>query len=157
MQRSIDRSMSLILSANNSGRSLNWSAQRVHLSLSLLLQNQRYASPTLKCKLTVGKQVGVGMTEPLFLVAADLQVVKVTVAVDRRFAEALRPGDSISFTADLAPSHLFPGKVTEISLASLSTDGTEKYDLVISAANPSALLRPGMSTTIRITLAGAAS
>jgi hypothetical protein len=52
VQWSIDRSMTLILSAENLGRSLNWNAQSVHLSLSLLFENQRHAGPTMKCKWT---------------------------------------------------------------------------------------------------------
>ncbi len=141
--------------ANAEGAKAALSAAEINLSHTAIVSP--IAGTVIVRSAEVGKQVGVGMIESLFLVAADLQIVKVTVAVDRRVAEALKPGDCISFTTDLAPSHLFQGKVTQISLASQSTDGAEKYDLVISAANPSSLLRPGISTPILITLAGAAS
>lgn len=104
-----------------------------------------------------GKKVDTARLEPLFLVAADIQVVKITMAVERRVADELKTGDEVSFSLDFAPGHLFQGKVTQISLEPPSTDGVEKCELVLTSSNHGFLLKPGMSTNIRMTLGGAPS
>ena len=100
----------------------------------------------------VAKEVTIGKTEPLFIVVADLGVVIITVRVDQGVADGVRPGDNVSFRVELLPDHSFHGVVTQISLAPRTIDGAANYDLVITASNPDFLLRPDMSTTIRITL-----
>jgi heavy metal translocating P-type ATPase/RND family efflux transporter MFP subunit len=100
----------------------------------------------------VGKEVIIGKTEPLFVLAADLSVVKITLRVDEGVADAVRPGDKVSFSVDVLPDRSFHGEVAQISQAPRTIDGSANYDLVITASNPDFLLEPDMSTTIRMAI-----
>ena len=102
----------------------------------------------------VGQAVIAGRTEPLFRVAADPRIVKINVTVDARVANALRVGDVVSFSLEPERDHPFVGKVTQISLSPKPTKPTANYDIVITVANPDLRLKPGMSTTIRMTPGG---
>lgn len=99
-----------------------------------------------------GKKVDATTAGPLFLVTADPNFVKITVAADKGVTEALRLGEPVSFTADVAPGHMFGGEVTQISLAPHSREGAEKYDVVLTVSNPDFLLKPGSSMQIRLML-----
>ena len=103
----------------------------------------------------VGQAVIAGRREPLFRVAADPRIVKINVTVDARVANALRVGDVVSISLEPERDHPFEGEVTQISLSPKPTKPTANYDIVITAANPDLRLKPGMSTTIRITPSGA--
>jgi heavy metal translocating P-type ATPase/RND family efflux transporter MFP subunit len=109
----------------------------------------------------IARNAEVGMTvstgQPLFVVDPDVDVVRIALTVDRRVAETLKPGDPVSFTADLAPGHVFQGKVTQVAVASNSGGGVEKYDLVLTAANDDFLLKPGVSIEIQMMQGGAPS
>jgi RND family efflux transporter MFP subunit len=96
-----------------------------------------------------GKNVDATTAEPLFLVTADPNFVKITVSADKGVAEAMKLGEPVSFTADVAPGHMFGGEVTQISLAPHSREGAEKYDVVLTVSNPDFLLKPGSSMQIR--------
>ena len=100
----------------------------------------------------VGREVIIGKTEPLFVLAADLSVVKITLRVDEEVADAVRPGDKVSFSVDVLPDRLFHGEVAQISQAPRTIDGGANYDVVITASNPDFLLEPDMSTTIRMAI-----
>ena len=65
----------------------------------------------------MGREVIIGKTEPLFVLAADLSVVKITLRVDEEVADAVRPGDKVSFSVDMLPDRSFHGEVAQISQA----------------------------------------
>jgi RND family efflux transporter MFP subunit len=100
----------------------------------------------------VGKEVTIGKAEPLFIVVPDLGVVIITVRVDQKLADGIRPGDDVSFRLELLPDHSFQGVVTQISLAPRIIDGAANYDLIISAPNPDLLLKPGVLSTVEMTI-----
>ena len=102
----------------------------------------------------VGQAVIAGRSEPLFRVAADPRIVKINVTVDAQVANALQVGDVVSISLEPERDHPLQGKITQISLSPKPTEPTAYYDIVITAANPDLRLKPGMSTTIRITPGG---
>lgn len=98
-----------------------------------------------------GKEVK-GVSEPLFTVAADHSTVKIIVSVAEIVIDAVRPGDKVSFSLDLVSNRSFQGTVTQLALSRETIDGAPKYDLVITALSPDISLKPGMSSTIRMTI-----
>ncbi|MGA9824242.1 MAG: efflux RND transporter periplasmic adaptor subunit [Methylocystis sp.] len=100
----------------------------------------------------VAKEVTIGKAEPLFIVVPDLGVVIIAVRVDQGLADGIRPGDNVSFRLELLPDHSFQGVVTQISLAPRIIDGAANYDLIISAPNPDLLLKPGVWSTVEMTI-----
>jgi heavy metal translocating P-type ATPase/RND family efflux transporter MFP subunit len=100
----------------------------------------------------VAREVTIGKAEPLFIVVPDLGVVIITVRVDQGLAHGIRPGDNVSFRLELLPDHSFQGVVTQISLAPRIIDGAANYDLIISAPNPDLLLKPGVLSTVEMTI-----
>jgi HlyD family secretion protein len=92
----------------------------------------------------IGKEAGIRGSEPLFIIA-ETATVQITLRVAQWVAQGLRPGKKNSLSAGVLPGHLFQGEITQIARRPRAADGTENYDVVILAANPDGLLKPGMS------------
>ena len=89
-------------------------------------------------------------TAPLFLVAADLTVVRVDANVSKNDIGEVKLGDKATFTVGSFPSRPFHGTVTQIGLSPQTIQNVVTYDVVITASNPDLLLEPGMTTTATI-------
>lgn len=101
-----------------------------------------------------GKKVEAAAAEPLFTLARNLDIVKVTASLGKAAAEALKPGESVAFIADAAPGRVFRGEVRQISLAPHSAEPIEKYEVVLTVNNSDYLLKPGSSTQIQLSISG---
>lgn len=99
----------------------------------------------------------------LFTIAEDLSKMKLQVKVDEADVGELHAGASASFTVDAYPNRTFPATVTRVDLGANATPvinsaGTTAtatttvvaYTAELSVANPSQLLKPGMTATARI-------
>ena len=100
----------------------------------------------------VARNIDVGQTvaadaAPLFLVAADLKVLRVSANVGEKDIDDIKPGDKVSFEVAAFPNRAFTGEVTRIDR---SSQNAASYTVVISAPNADLSLKPGMSATIRI-------
>jgi HlyD family secretion protein len=97
---------------------------------------------------------------------ADMSVVTAEVKVDETDIVNIQLGQSADVTVDALPGKVFKGKVTLVGdqallrstgvATSQSTTGTEEakdFKVVVTLDNPSAELRPGLSTTAKITTA----
>jgi RND family efflux transporter MFP subunit len=86
---------------------------------------------------------------PLFLVAADLGVLRISANVGEKDIGDIKPGDKASFEVEAFPNRAFTGEVTRIDR---SSQNAASNAIVISAPNDELSLRPGMSATIRIAI-----
>jgi F-type H+-transporting ATPase subunit alpha len=97
-----------------------------------------------------GQEVAAGAEAPLFLVAADLSVLRIDVNVGEKEIGAIKPGDKVSFTVAGLPNRTFVGEVTQISRSPQTGQNAASYDIVISAPNGDLSLKPGARATIQI-------
>ncbi len=102
----------------------------------------------------VARNIEVGQTvaadaAPLFLVAADLRVLRVSANVAEKDIDDIKPGDKVSFEVAAFPNRAFTGEVTRIDR---SSQNAASNAVVISARNADLSLKPGMSATIRIVI-----
>ncbi len=102
----------------------------------------------------VARNIEVGQTvaadaAPLFLVAADLRVLRVDANVGEKDIDDIKPGDKVSFEVAAFPNRAFTGEVTRIDR---SSQNAASNAVVISARNADLSLKPGMSATIRIVI-----
>jgi HlyD family secretion protein len=111
----------------------------------------------------VGIQNAEGST---LMTLADLSVITAEVKVDETDIVNVAMGQPVDVTVDALPGRVFPGTVTEVGdqailrstgiATSQSTTGTEEakdFKVVVTLSNPTAELRPGLSTTAKITTA----
>ena len=97
---------------------------------------------------------------------ADMSVITAEIKVDETDIVNVQIGQSADVTVDAMPSKVFKGHVTLVGDQALlrstgqatspSTSGTEEakdFKVVITLDNPSSDLRPGLSTTAKITTA----
>ncbi|MFZ3327328.1 MAG: plasma-membrane proton-efflux P-type ATPase [Methylocella sp.] len=99
----------------------------------------------------MGQTVTAGSeTAPLFLVAADLTVIRVDTNVSKNDIDEINLGDKATFTVESLPTRPFAGEVTQIGPSPQTIQNILVNDVVITASNPQLLLEPGMTTTIKI-------
>jgi HlyD family secretion protein len=99
----------------------------------------------------IGETVTAGSeTAPLFLVAADLTVIRVDANVSKNDIDEIKLGDNASFTVESFPNRPFTGEVTQIGPSPQTIQNILANDVVITASNPELLLKPGMTATIKI-------
>ncbi len=105
----------------------------------------------------VARNIDVGQTvaadaTPLFLVAADLKVLRISANVGEKDIGDIKPGDKVSFEVEAFPNRAFTGEVTRIDRSPEASQNAASYTVVISAPNADLSLKPGMSATIRIAI-----
>jgi HlyD family secretion protein len=101
-----------------------------------------------------------------FMTLADLSVITAEIKVDETDIVNVRLGQSADVTVDALPGKVFKGHVTLVGdqallrssgqATSTSTSGTEEakdFKVVVTIDDPSNELRPGLSTTAKITTA----
>jgi RND family efflux transporter MFP subunit len=104
----------------------------------------------------VGQTVAADAT-PLFLVAADLGVLRIIANVGEKDIGDIKPGDKISFEVEAFPNRAFTGEVTRIDRSPEAGQNAARNAVVISAPNDDLSLKPGMRATIRIGISRAPS
>jgi len=101
-----------------------------------------------------------------FMTLADLSVITAEIKVDETDIVNVRLGQAADVTVDALPGKVFKGHVTLVGdqallrssgqATSTSTSGTEEakdFKVVVTIDDPSNELRPGLSTTAKITTA----
>lgn len=105
---------------------------------------------------TAGQTVAASLQTPtLFLIATDLTQMQVDTNVSESDIAGAKVGATAGFTVDAFPRHTFQGQVAQVRQAPSSIQNVITYDVVITAANPELLLKPGMTATAHITMAQA--
>jgi HlyD family secretion protein len=105
-------------------------------------------------------------TASVLMTLADMSVVTAEVKVDETDIVNIQLGQPAEVTVDALPNRVYKGHVTLVGdqallrstgvATSQSTTGTEEakdFKVVVTLDNPDASLRPGLSTTAKITTA----
>ena len=102
-----------------------------------------------------GQTVAASLSAPvLFTLAEDLALMELHVGVDEADVGQVRQGQGATFTVDAYPERVFPARITQVRYGAQDNDGVVTYETVLSLDNAGLLLRPGMTATADITVAG---
>jgi HlyD family secretion protein len=97
----------------------------------------------------VGQTVAASLSAPqLFLIANDLQQMQILASVDESDIGSIKEGQEAKFTVQAYPSIPFTGTVKQVRLQSTTADNVVNYTAVVSVANTSGKLLPGMTATV---------
>lgn len=108
----------------------------------------------LKRALEPGQTVAASFNSPeLFVIAENLEHMKLKVAVAEADIGRVAPGQSASFTVDAWPERSYSAKVTRVSYGSAITDNVVTYETELEVGNADLSLRPGMTATADIHVA----
>jgi HlyD family secretion protein len=98
-----------------------------------------------------GQTVAASLQAPeLFTIAEDLSKMKIELAVDEADIGQVRPGQTVSFTADAFPDRQFRGVVDQVRLAATTTNNVVTYPVVVSVDNADGTLLPGLTVNAEI-------
>jgi HlyD family secretion protein len=94
-------------------------------------------------------------TPVLFTVAEDLARMRVVADVDEADIAKVAVGQAATFTVDAFPQREFDAKVVQVRNAAQVVTGVVTYEVLLDVENAEGQLRPGMTTTVKITTAEA--
>jgi RND family efflux transporter MFP subunit len=100
-----------------------------------------------------GETVSATLATPTFVTLIDLSRLEVWAYVDETDIGRIRTGQKATFTVDTYGEEEFPGRVTTIYPKAEIRDNVVDYVTVVEfEARPDRVLRPEMTTTVRIAL-----
>ena len=121
------------------------------LNLSYATIKSPISGVILKRAVDVGQTVAASMSTPtLFIIAKDLEQMKVMASVDEADIGSVKPGQKVEFTVDAFKNESFHGRVQEVRLNPTTTNNVVTYTVVVTADNPEQKLLPGMTATCTI-------
>lgn len=98
-----------------------------------------------------GQTVASSMSAPvLFVIAENLETMVLEAAIDEADIGAVENGQEARFTVDAFPARRFDATISDISYASVTTEGVVTYEAKLAVDNKALLLRPGMTATVNI-------
>ncbi len=101
-----------------------------------------------------GQTVAASFNSPeLFVIAENLERMKLKVAVAEADIGRVAVGQRASFTVDAWPDRIYSAEVTRVSFGSAITDNVVTYETELEVDNPDLSLRPGMTATADIHVA----
>lgn len=101
-----------------------------------------------------GQTVAASFTAPeLFVIAENLEHMKLKVAVAEADIGRVQPGQKATFTVDAWPDRVYTAKVTRVSFGSALTDNVVTYETELEVSNQDLSLRPGMTATADVHVA----
>ena len=99
----------------------------------------------------VGQTVAASFNTPtLFEVAKDLTQMQIETSVSEADIGRIKVGQKAQYTLDGYQDKLFEGKVTQIRLASTTTNNVVTYTVIVSVDNSEGFIIPGMSANVSI-------
>lgn len=105
----------------------------------------------LSRNLEPGQTVAASFTAPeLFVIAENLEHMKLKVAVAEMDIGRVRAGQTATFTVDAWPGRSYQAKVTKVAFGSSVTDNVVTYETELEVSNADLSLRPGMTATADI-------
>jgi HlyD family secretion protein len=105
----------------------------------------------LAVNIEAGQTVASSFQTPvLFLIAADLENMRVLAQVDEADVGEVVPGQSATFTVDAYPGETFTATVTELRSAATIVQNVVTYEAVLEVQNSDLKLKPGMTASVRI-------
>ncbi|MFW3372449.1 efflux RND transporter periplasmic adaptor subunit [Aliarcobacter butzleri] len=105
----------------------------------------------LNREVEVGQTLAATMSAPkLFTIAKDLTNMDLIVSIDEADVADIKKDLAVTFTVDAYPNKVFNGKVKQVRLNPVDTNGVVTYETVVSVDNEDLLLKPGMTATAKI-------
>ena len=99
----------------------------------------------------VGQTVAASFNTPtLFEVAKDLTKMQIETSVSEADIGKIKVGQEADYTLDGYQDRIFKGKVTQVRLASTTTNNVVTYTVIISVDNSEGIVKPGMSANVSI-------
>ena len=99
----------------------------------------------------VGQTVAASFNTPtLFEVAKDLTKMQIETSVSEADIGKIKVGQEANYTLDGYQDRVFKGKVTQVRLASTTTNNVVTYTVIISVDNSEGLVIPGMSANVSV-------
>ncbi|MCQ2738957.1 MAG: efflux RND transporter periplasmic adaptor subunit [bacterium] len=99
----------------------------------------------------VGQTVAASFNTPtLFEVAKDLTQMQIETSVSEADIGKIKVGQIAQYTLDGYQDRVFEGNVTQVRLASTTTNNVVTYTVIISVDNKEGLVIPGMSANVSI-------
>jgi HlyD family secretion protein len=105
-------------------------------------------------RVTIGQTVQSSFNTPsLFLLAKDMSHVKVWASVNEADMGQIFTGQTVHFTVDAYPGHVFEGTVGIIRLNATNTNNVITYTVEVGADNLSGKLKPYMTANLHFEVA----
>lgn len=99
----------------------------------------------------VGQTVAASFNTPtLFEVAKDLTQMQIETSVSEADIGKIKVGQLAQYTLDGYQDRKFEGKVTQVRLASTTTNNVVTYTVIVSVDNTEGLVIPGMTANVSI-------
>ncbi len=99
----------------------------------------------------VGQTVAASFNTPtLFEVAKDLTKMHIETSVSEADIGKIKVGQEVNYTLDGYQDRTFKGQVTQVRLASTTTNNVVTYTVIVSVDNSEGLVIPGMSANVSI-------
>lgn len=99
----------------------------------------------------VGQTVAASFNTPtLFEVAKDLTQMQIETSVSEADIGRIKVGQKAQYTLDGYQDRTFEGEVTQIRLASTTTNNVVTYTVIVSVDNSEGFIIPGMSANVSI-------
>ncbi len=127
-------------------------------SLDNNMTNLRYSKITspvdgtvISRAVDVGQTVAASFNTPtLFEVAKDLTKMQIETSVSEADIGKIEVGQTAKYTLDGYQDRIFEGKVTQVRLASTTTNNVVTYTVIVSVDNTEGLVIPGMTANVSI-------
>jgi HlyD family secretion protein len=104
-------------------------------------------------RVDIGQTVVSSLSAPsLFLIAKDLSKMQVLVQVNEADISHVKPGDSVTFTADAFPGDTFKGQVRKVRLNATQTQNVVTYTVEIVTDNSSMKLLPYLTANVQFVI-----
>ena len=99
----------------------------------------------------VGQTVAASFNTPtLFEVAKDLTKMQIETSVSEADIGKIKVGQEVEYTLDGYQDKVFKGTVTQVRLASTTTNNVVTYTVIVSVDNTDGFAIPGMSANVSI-------
>ena len=99
----------------------------------------------------VGQTVAASFNTPtLFEVAKDLTQMQIETSVSEADIGKIKVGQNAKYTLDGYQDKTFEGKVTQVRLASTTTNNVVTYTVIVSVDNSEGFVIPGMTANVSI-------
>lgn len=99
----------------------------------------------------VGQTVAASFNTPtLFEVAKDLTQMQIETSVSEADIGKIKVGQQVEYTLDGYQDKIFEGTVTQVRLASTTTNNVVSYTVIVSVDNKDGFAIPGMSANVSI-------
>ena len=105
----------------------------------------------LNKEVEIGQTLAATMSAPkLFTLAKDLTNMDLVVSIDEADVADIKDGLDVTFTVDAYSNKEFKGKIKQVRLNPITTNGVVTYETVVSVDNNELLLKPGMTANAKI-------